>query len=381
MLLNRTRFVARAAFILGASLLVFGCDEKGKQGKQEKQAPAEQGPAASSAPSMHDESVQPKMAAFDRARLSVFAPLPVKMLSASGALSDDEVALGKKLYFDPRLSKNQDISCNTCHPLNAYGVQNSPTSAGHKGQLGGRNSPTVYNAALNSAQFWDGRAKDVEEQALGPILNPVEMAMKDEGAVLAVLRSIPDYVAEFKKAFPADQEPMSYANVGKAIGAFERTLTTPSRWDKYLAGDSNALTSEERAGLTKFLDTGCNACHSGANVGGQAFQKLGLAIAWPTELKDNGRFDITKDPADKHVFRVPSLRNIEKTAPYFHDGSIASLEQAVTMMAKYQLGKDLSSADVASIVTFLKSLTGELPKIDPPTLPKSTAKTPKPDPN
>jgi cytochrome c peroxidase len=380
MLHNNARF-ARAAFILGASLLVFGCEEKEKQDKQEKKTTSEQVPTTPAASSVHDESVQPKMAAFDRARLSVFAPLPAQMLSASGALSDDEVALGKKLYFDPRLSKNQDISCNTCHPLNTYGAQNSPTSAGHKGQLGGRNSPTVYNAALNTAQFWDGRAKNVEEQALGPILNPVEMAMKNEGAALAVLRSIPDYVAEFKKAFPTDQEPMSFANVGKAIGAFERTLTTPSRWDKYLAGDNNALTSEERAGLTKFLDTGCSVCHSGANVGGRNFQKLGLAMPWPTELKDNGRFDITKNPDDKHVFRVPSLRNIEKTAPYFHDGSIASLDQAVTMMAKYQLGKDLSSADVASIVTFLKSLTGELPKIEPPTLPKSTAKTPKADPN
>jgi cytochrome c peroxidase len=204
--------------------------------------------------------------------------------------------------------------------------------------------------------------------------------MKDEAAVLAVLRSMPEYVAAFKKTFPADKEPLTYANVGKAIGAFERTLVTPSRWDKYLAGDDSALTAAERAGLAKFLDVGCSTCHTGPAVGGRDFKKLGQAKPWPTELKDVGREAITKDPADKYVFKVPSLRNVDKTAPYFHDGSVKTLDEAVKLMATHQLGKDLSAADVASIVTFLKSLTGELPKVESPELPKSTAKTPKADP-
>jgi cytochrome c peroxidase len=373
MLCSQARLVVPTV-LLAASLAV-GCDEK-------KAAPTSAQPAAKETASAQapKEVSSPKVATVDRALLASYAVLPETMLATGGALSNDAVALGKQLYFDARLSKNQDISCNSCHGLETYGVDNKPTSPGHKGQLGARNSPTVYNAALHSHQFWDGRAKDVEAQALGPILNPVEMAMKDEAAVLAVLRSIPEYQASFKKAFPADKEPLSYANVGKAIGAFERTLVTPSRWDKYLAGDDDALTSAERAGLAKFLDVGCNSCHIGAGVGGRDFKKLGQAKAWPTELKDNGRFDATKDAADKHFFKVPSLRNVAKTAPYFHDGSVKTLDEAVKLMAAHQLGKDLSADDVASIVKFLESLTGELPKVEKPELPKSTAKTPKADP-
>lgn len=358
-----------SALVLVTSLATFGCEEK--------KAPPAPAPAASaSAPAPKEVVV-----AVDRALLSAYSALPAKAMPTTGTISDDAVTLGKQLYFDTRLSKNQDLSCNSCHGLDTYGVDNKATSPGHKGQLGARNSPTVYNAALHSAQFWDGRAKDVEAQALGPILNPVEMAMKDEAAVLAVLKSIPEYVASFKKAFPADKEPLTYANVGKAIGAFERTLVTPSRWDKYLAGDDDALTQAERAGLAKFLEVGCNTCHTGAAVGGRDFKKLGQAKAWPTELKDLGREAVTKDAADKYVFKVPSLRNIEKTAPYFHDGSVKTLEEAVKLMGTHQLGKDLSASDVESIVTFLKSLTGELPKVDKPELPKSTAKTPKADPS
>ena len=351
-MIRQPALVSLSALVIAASLAALGCEEK--------KAPPAPPPPKEATPA-------PKAAVtVDRALLNAYAALPEKMLPPSGKLSDDAIALGKQLYFDARLSKNQDISCNTCHGLDTYGVDNKPTSPGHKGQLGARNSPTVYNAALHSLQFWDGRAKDVEEQAIGPILNPVEMAMKDEAAVLAVIRSMPEYVASFKKAFPDDKEPVTYANVGKAIGAFERTLVTPSRFDKYLAGDDNALTEAERAGLAKFLDVGCNTCHTGAGVGGRDFKKLGQAKAWPTEIKDNGRFDATKDAADKHFFKVSSLRNVEKTAPYFHDGSVKTLEEAVKLMATHQLGKDLSDADVASIVTFLKSLTGELPKIDKP---------------
>jgi cytochrome c peroxidase len=361
--------LALPTLLAASALAAAGCEDK-KPLPNPRETPAE---PASKDMAAHAVTV-------DRAMLAAFAPLPEKVLPPAGALSDDAIALGKQLYFDTRLSKNQDLSCNSCHGLDTYGVDNKPTSPGHKGQLGARNSPTVYNAALHSLQFWDGRAKDVEAQALGPILNPVEMAMKGEASVLAVVRSIPEYVASFKKAFPGDKEPVTYKNVGKAIGAFERTLVTPSRWDKYLAGDESALTNAERAGLAKFLEVGCSTCHAGAAVGGRDFKKLGQAKAWPAEIKDKGRFDATKDAADMHVFKVPSLRNIEKTAPYFHDGSVKTLEEAVKLMATHQLGKDLPDADVASIVTFLRTLTGELPKIDKPELPKSTAKTPKADP-
>ena len=353
-----------------ASFLALGCQEK-------KETPPAPAPAAAESKEVTRTAAPVTV---DRALLNAFAALPATMAGPTGPASPEAVALGKQLYFDTRLSKNQDISCNSCHGLDTYGVDNKPTSPGHKGQLGTRNSPTVYNAALHSAQFWDGRAKDVEAQALGPLVNPVEMAMKDEAAVVAVVKSIPEYVTAFKAAFPADKDPVTFANVGKAIGAFERTLVTPSRWDKYLGGDDSALTEKERAGLAKFLEVGCNTCHMGPAVGGRDFKKLGLVKAWPSEIKDNGRFDLTKDAADKNVFKVPSLRNVEKTGPYFHDGSVKTLEEAVKLMGTHQLGKELSSADVESIVTFLKSLTGELPKIEKPALPKSTAKTPKADP-
>lgn len=359
--------------LAAAGVLAAGCDAK----KDTSATPPEPPPVAAK----ESTPVPVAPVVVDRALLVAFASLPTKINPPGGASSDDQIALGKQLYFETRLSKNQELSCNSCHGLETYGVDNKPTSTGHKGQLGTRNSPTVYNAALHIAQFWDGRAKDVEAQALGPILNPVEMAMKDEASVLLVLKSIPEYGAAFKKAFPADKDPVTYANVGKAIGAFERTLVTPSRWDAYLGGDDAALSGAEKAGLAKFLDVGCNTCHAGAAVGGRDYKKLGQAKAWPRELKDNGRFDATKDPADKNVFKVPSLRNIDKTGPYFHDGSVATLEEAITLMGRHQLGKELSDADVRSIATFLKSLTGELPKVERPSLPKSTAKTPKADPS
>jgi cytochrome c peroxidase len=348
------------------------------EGKSDKAPP----PPAPAPPASKEATQAPKPVTIDRALLASFGALPARALAtAAPPITDEQIALGKQLYFETRLSKNQEISCNSCHGLDTYGVDNKPTSPGHKGQLGGRNSPTVYNAALHFAQFWDGRAKDVEAQALGPILNPVEMAMKDEAAVLAVLKSMPEYPAAFKKAFPSDKEPLTYANLGKAIGAFERTLLTPSRWDKYLGGDDAALTDDERAGLAKFLDVGCNTCHTGAAVGGRDYKKLGQAKPWPSEIKDKGREDASKDPADRNFFKVPSLRNVEKTGPYFHDGTVKTLDEAVTLMARHQLGKELSPSDVQSIVAFLKSLTGELPKVEKPTLPKSTPTTPKADPN
>ena len=313
--------------------------------------------------------------------LSLLKPLPAAMESESNPLTEDKINLGRMLYFDKRFSKNHDISCNSCHGLETFGVDNKQFSPGHKKQLGGRNSPSVYNAALHIAQFWDGRAADVEEQAKGPVLNPVEMAMPDDATVLKVINSIPEYVAAFKKAFPGDN-PVTYDNFGKAIGAFERKLVTPSKFDKFLSGDSSALNNAEKAGLNKFMEIGCFSCHNGPALGGNMYQKLGLIKAWP-DLKDIGRSEVTKNDAEKYFFKVPSLRNIEKTGPYLHDGSVTDLNEMVAKMAEYQLARELTEEDVTSIVTFLKTLTGtpDADYIKEPKLPASTDSTPKPDAN
>jgi cytochrome c peroxidase len=316
----------------------------------------------------------------DTALLAAFAALPAKMESPANPITDDKVALGKMLYFETRLSKNHDLSCNSCHDLTKYGVDGEKTSSGHKKQRGARNAPTVYNAANHLAQFWDGREKTIEDQALKPIQNPVEMALKDEKAIGVVLKSIPGYKPLFEKAFPGDKDAVSSANAGKAIGAFERTLVTPSRWDKFLGGDSSALSNEEKKGLNKFLDAGCQTCHQGASVGGGQFEKLGKVKPWTVASDEVGRMAVTKQEVDRLQFKVPSLRNIDKTGPYFHDGSIATLEQAIKLMGEHQLGKQLSDDDVKSIATFLKALTGDLPAIAKPELPASGPTTPKPDP-
>ena len=311
--------------------------------------------------------------------LAALAPLPAAV-DTSPPASPDRVALGKMLYFEPRLSKNQDISCNTCHRLDAFGVDGEPTSGGHRKQRGSRNSPTVLNAALHFRQFWDGRAADVEEQAMGPIQNPVEMA-SDQARVVATLSSMPEYADAFRRAFPDDKRPITLKNVGVAIGAFERKLLTPSRLDAFLAGNDAALTADEKAGAAVFAQTGCPTCHLGPAVGGAMYQKAGLVKPWPNQ-KDPGRFEVTHQEADRMLFKVPSLRNIEKTGPYFHDGSTASLDDAVRTMARHQLGKELTGDEVKGIVVFLKALTAPPPAelVTPPELPRSTATTPKPDP-
>jgi cytochrome c peroxidase len=313
---------------------------------------------------------------------SLFKPLSKQFDSKDNAITTEKVALGKLLFFDKRLSKNQDVSCNSCHGLSTYGVDGQPTSSGHKKQKGDRNSPTVFNAGAHFVQFWDGRAATLEDQAKGPVLNPVEMAMPDAAAVEKVISSIPGYEPLFKKAFPAESKPLTYDTIARAIGAFERTLATPSRFDAYLTGDSKALTDAEKAGLKTFMTVGCTACHNGEGVGGGMYQKLGLVAPVPG-LKDEGRAKVTKNAADQFMFKVPSLRNCEKTGPYLHDGSLASLDETVKFMAKYQLGRELKADEVSSIVTFLKSLTGTLPKdaiVEPKAL-ASGKSTPKPDPS
>ncbi len=316
----------------------------------------------------------------DQAQLSVFAPLPEIVQAANAPASEALVDLGRMLYYEKRLSKSQQLSCNSCHDLAAFGVDGQPTSDGHKGQKGDRNAPTVYNAGGHVAQFWDGRAPDVETQAKGPVLNPVEMAMPSEHVVITTLQSMPGYVAAFKKAFPNDPRPVTYDNLGKAIGAFERRLVTPSRWDAFLKGDQNALNPEEKTGLNMFLKAGCQSCHNGALLGGNSFQKLGAVKPFP-RTEDPGRYKVTKVETDREVFKVPSLRNIEKTGPYFHDGKTSTLEAAVRDMGEFQLGRKLTDQEVGQIVVFLRTLTGQLPTdyVKEPPLPKSTATTPKPD--
>ncbi len=318
--------------------------------------------------------------AIDPADLKLFAPLPSEVPTAAGTPSAEMIDLGRMLYFEPRLSKSQKISCNSCHDLAKYGVDGLPTSEGHRGQHGDRNAPTVYNAAGHFAQFWDGRASDVEAQAKGPILNPVEMAMPAEATVVKVLTSIPEYVDRFGRAFPGQKNPVTYDNMATAIGAFERRLMTPSRWDALLKGDVSALTSDEAEGFKTFVAAGCQTCHNGALLGGSVYQRMGLAKPFPRDA-DTGRMKVTKDAVDQAVFKVPSLRNIERTAPYFHDGATAGLEEAVKEMAEYQLGRALTDVQARQIVTFLKVLTGTIDAeyIKPPTLPPSTPATPRPD--
>lgn len=341
-----------------AALLVAACDKK----TESTPTPVATTPTTPTTPSAAPSASAPPADAIDDAQLAAFKPaLPANFESKDNPSTDDKVLLGRTLYFDTRLSAGGDLSCNSCHKLDKYGVDGAKTSEGHKKQLGKRNSPTVFNAAGHFVQFWDGRAKDVEEQAKGPVLNPVEMAMKDDKAVVAEINKSKWYKDQFKKAFPQDKDPVSFDNMAKAIAAFERKLVTPSKWDKFLGGDKDALSKEEKAGFNTFVKSGCTACHSGTLVGGTMFQKLGIVQPWKGE-GDLGKFEVTKKDEDKLMFKVPSLRNVEKTAPYFHDGSIATLEDAITQMGKLELGKDLTKDEVASIVVFLKALTGEPPK-------------------
>ena len=286
--------------------------------------------------------------------------------------------LGKKLFFDPRLSPSGFISCNSCHNLSMGGTDNLKTSIGHNWAKGPINAPTVLNSSLNVAQFWDGRAADLKDQAGGPIANPGEMASNHTLAV-EVLQSIPGYVGEFKKVFGTDK--ISIDEVTKAIAAFEETLVTPnSRFDKWLKGDKKALTPNEVAGYQLFKDSGCTACHNGPAVGGNSFQKMGVVEPYQATSPAEGRVAVTKDEADRFNFKVPTLRNVELTYPYFHDGEAATLSQAVDTMGRIQLGKNFTADENAKIVAFLKTLTGEQPSFALPILPPSSDATPRPVP-
>lgn len=292
------------------------------------------------------------------------------------------VELGKKLFFDPRLSKSGFISCNSCHNLSMGGTDNLKTSIGHGWQQGPINAPTVLNSSLNLAQFWDGRAADLQAQAGGPIANPGEMALTHELAV-ELLASIPGYVTEFELAFGAEDIDIDIDidKITAAIAEFEKTLvTTNARFDQWLLGNKAALTDTELAGYTLFKDNGCIACHNGPAVGGNSFRKMGVVAPYETTNPAEGRSAVTGKDADRFLFKVPTLRNVEMTYPYFHDGEAATLTAAVDIMGRLQLGKKFSEEEQAQIVAFLKTLTGDQPKFQLPILPPSSDHTPAPKP-
>jgi cytochrome c peroxidase len=289
-----------------------------------------------------------------------------------------QVELGKKLYFDPRLSKSGFISCNSCHNLSMGGTDNLPTSIGDKWQQGPINAPTVLNSSLNLAQFWDGRAKDLKEQAGGPIANPGEMGFTHSLAV-GLLASIPQYVTEFKQVFGSDK--ITIDEVTQAIAEFEKTLVTPnSRFDRWLLGEKNAITADELTGYELFKNSGCVACHNGEAVGGSSFQKMGVVEPYQAKSTAEGLSAVTGKDADRFMFKVPTLRNVEMTYPYFHDGAAKTLTEAVDIMGRLQLGKKFTDKENAQIVAFLKTLTGDQPQFLMPILPPSTDKTPAPTP-
>jgi cytochrome c peroxidase len=312
------------------------------------------------------------------ATTAVWAAEPIQPIPAAKVKNPAMVELGKKLFFDPRLSKSGFISCNSCHNLSMGGSDNLKTSIGHNWQQGPINAPTVLNSSMNLAQFWDGRAKDLKAQAGGPIANPGEMAFTHELAV-DLLNSIPAYRAEFKKVFKKDRADIDM--VTDAIAAFEETLVTPdSRFDKWLKGDKKALTKVEQEGYKLFKDSGCTACHYGPAMGGNSFQKMGLVAKYDTPNKAEGVGGLTGADADRMKFKVPTLRNVELTYPYFHDGEADTLEKAVDVMGRLQLGRQYSEDEIAKIVAFLKTLTGKQPEFKLPILPPSTNDTPKPKP-
>ncbi|MGB0402907.1 MAG: cytochrome-c peroxidase [Salibacteraceae bacterium] len=304
-----------------------------------------------------------KESLLDKAR-NYFQPIKSIPENDENPITAEKVKLGKALYFDKQLSKDGNISCNSCHNLDTYGVDNLPTSPGDEGKNGDRNSPTVLNAAFHFAQFWDGRAADVEEQAGMPILNPVEMNIPSEAFLVDRLNKSANYKALFAQAFPEDKA-ISFNNVANAIGAFERTLITPSTFDQFLQGNESVLNAEETKGLELFINKGCITCHTGKAVGGSQFQKFGLfGDYWDmtgSKVIDEGLAKETGNESDKYFFKVPSLRNIDKTAPYFHDGSVNDLKEAVIIMAKLENNKDLTDDEANAIVSFLGTLTGEVP--------------------
>jgi cytochrome c peroxidase len=316
----------------------------------------------------------------NKARI-MFKPIPKTLTELKGApLTAEKIELGKMLFFDPRLSASALISCNTCHNVGMGGDDNQETSIGHGWQKGPRNAPTVMNSVFNTAQFWDGRASDLKEQAKGPVQASVEMNNTPE-QIIKTLKSMPGYVTMFKMAFPKEKDPITFDNMAEAIEVFEATLLTPdSRFDKYLKGDEKALTAIEKEGLKIFIFEGCYGCHGGINMGGAGYFSFGVVKRPNEEITagDVGRYKVTGAKEDEYVFKAPSLRNIVLTQPYFHSGKVWRLRDAVVIMGSAQLGITLTESQRDMIVAFLNATTGVQPKIEYPILPAATDSSPKP---
>lgn len=313
----------------------------------------------------------------------MFEPIPLSPPDlGDNVITRTRVDLGSMLFFDPRMSSSGLFSCQSCHNVGMGGVDGLETSIGHGWQKGPRNAPTVLNAVFNIAQFWDGRAPDLEQQAKGPVQAGVEMN-NTPTQVVQTLMSMPEYVEAFKAAFPGEDEPVTFDNFARAIESFEATLITPnSRFDQWLQGADGVLNEQELRGLQAFMDEGCSACHSGVNFGGQDYYPFGVSERPGADVLpegDRGRFAVTETASDDYVFRAGPLRNIELTAPYFHSGSVWSLEEAVAIMSASQLGSELDETEVADIAAFLRTLTGEQPQVVHPTLPARTDATPLPN--
>jgi cytochrome c peroxidase len=310
-----------------------------------------------------------------------FKPIPKTVHDIQGkTFTSEKIALGKMLYFEPRLSSSALISCNTCHNVGMGGADFQETSVGHRWQKGPRNAPTVLNSIFNIAQFWDGRAEDLKQQAKGPVQASVEMNNTPEMAMKAI-KSMPEYVALFQKTFPGQTDPVTFDNMAEAIEAFEATLLTPqSSFDQFLEGRQDALTAAQKEGLKIFMDKGCVTCHGGINMGGEAYFPFGLVERPRSEIiaGDTGRYKITQLKSDEYVFKAPSLRNIDLTTPYFHSGKVWSLKEAVRIMGSAQLGATLTDTEVDKIIGFLKTTTGIQPKVEYPILPAPTEQTPQP---
>lgn len=308
----------------------------------------------------------------------LFQPLPKEMGTDEYPVMPERVDLGRKLFFDPRFSLDGTVSCAKCHQPSLYGTDALSKSIGVKSLNNPRNAPTVLNAALQMASHWRGDRKNVEDQATKALIGPPSFGQPDFATAIAKIKTISEYAPLFQKAFPKEKDPITAENWGLAIGAYERTLVTPAPFDAYLRGDAKAISPMAQAGLRKFISTGCTTCHNGVGVGGGLYQKFGVMEdywkATGSKEPDKGRFDVTNNPSDMYVFKVPSLRNVAMTPPYFHDGSVTSLPDAVRVMARVQLGKELSEQDTKEIVTFLNSLTGVMPKnfAEAPILPAGT---------
>jgi cytochrome c peroxidase len=295
----------------------------------------------------------------------IFQPLPKDMATVEFPITRERVELGRSLFFDPRLTIDSNMSCSSCHQPAFYGTDALPKGIGVKQRPHPRHVPTNLNSGTSFVIHWRGDRTSLEDQVFQALTSPITSGQPDEKAVIDRLAHIPGYPPLFKAAFPDEPQPMTLRNIAKAVGAYERTLVTPSPFDTYLAGNQEALSPAARAGLAKFINTGCVTCHNGVGVGGGMYQKFGvLEDYWKatgSEPIDKGRADVTKNPEDLYVFRVASLRNVAKTPPYFHDGSVSTLPEAVKVMARVQLGVTLSDADTRDIVVFLESLTGALP--------------------